>query len=141
VVAIEHHGTMTAPARQPIGLRLFAIAVAWASFGMLPLALLALLPHADFPFQPLPAVVGLAASVSGFVLSRLLWGRRPGASRWLAGWAALVVCFMLFWPSLAAPGPGRRGATVGVALGAAAVVAFAAAASRRLRASREDTSA
>jgi hypothetical protein len=113
--------------RRPAGIVLLSIAIAWLSFGLLPLALVLAGPHSDLPLQPLPTLLGLAASVLGFVLARQLWRLRATAARLLLIWIALVLSFGAFWPAIASPGSERRGAVVGVlmAFGAAAVVTAA----------------
>ena len=113
--------------RRPAGIILLSIAIAWISFGLLPLALILAGPHSDLPLQPLPVLLGLAASFVGFVLARQLWRLRATAARLLPIWIGLVLSFVAFWPAIASPGRERRGAVVGVlmAFGAAGVVTLA----------------
>lgn len=113
--------------RRPAGIIVLSIVVAWLSFGLLPIALVLAGPHTDLPLQPLPSLLGLGASLLGFVLARQLWRLRASASRLLLVWVAMVLSFVAFWPAMASPGSERRGAVVGVLMGfgAALVAAFA----------------
>ena len=112
--------------RRPAGIIFLSIAVAWLSFGLLPLALVLAGPHSDLPFQPFPSLLGLAASISGFVLARRLWRLHESAPRLLVAWVALALSFVSFWPAIASPGRERRGAIVAVVIGAVAAVAVTA---------------
>ena len=107
--------------RRPVGIILLSIAVAWLSFGLLPIALVLAGPHTDLPLQPLPSLLGLGASMLGFILARQLWRLRASAARLLLVWVAFVVSFIAFWPAIASPGSERRGAVVGVLLAFGAV--------------------
>ena len=113
--------------RRPAGVVALSIAIAWLSFGLLPIALVLAGPHTDLPLQPVPSLLGLGASAVGFVLARQLWRLRPTASRLLLVWVLLALAFVAFGPAMASPGSERRGAVVGVmmACGAAVVVTVA----------------
>lgn len=119
--------------RRPLAITLLALFVAWLSFGLVALALVAALPHGDFPLQPLPSLLGLAASLTGVLLAWRLWRRHPAAVRTLHWWTALVIAFAAFWPVIAAPGRERRGAVTALVLGACLLVWGAGAAGRLLR--------